>query len=613
MTLNGEYRKRRQDSVDSEEPDNNGEVVAVEDDAQSTNFIEPNAGNTSNESFLCQDIYDDGESIGENAIIDNDAYCVEEGENDCFSETSSVPPGLDDSEHGEMNASVADEALYTSNIKSSLKNNVLAPPTSEISFDENDYPADEIGHWDGGCSNSSSNLTELETAGLGLSEILEMEKFRRRIARDYQRFLTTYTDEAGHSVYHSRIRNMCASNGESLPVSYLHLVESNAFLAKLVANAPSATLAIFNEATMRLVLRLFEEYDKICSEIHVRITDFPSIDSLRDLRYNHLGTLVRVSGVVTRRSGVFPQLKLVKYNCSRCGSLLGPFVQDLNDEIRLASCSECSGHGPFTVNTEQTVYRNFQKITIQESPGSVPAGRLPRHKEVILLWDLIDSARPGELVEVTGIYQNNFSYALNAKNCFPVFATIIEANFLCKQADQFAQFRLTEEDQQEIRLIASDPFIGSRIIRSIAPSIYGHYNIKTAIALSLFGGQPKNVQGKHPIRGDINVLLLGDPGTAKSQFLKYVEKTASRAVFATGQGASAVGLTASVRKDPVTREWTLEGGALVLADKGVCLIDEFDKMNDSDRYYIFFNSSFLVELAFMRRWSSRAYRLVKQV
>lgn len=99
----------------------------------------------------------------------------------------------------------------------------------------------------------------------------------------------------------------------------------------------------------------------------------------------------------------------------------------------------------------------------------------------------------------------------------------------------------------------------------------------------MFGGESKDVHGKHRIRGDINVLLLGDPGTAKSQILKYIEKTAHRVVYTTGQGASAVGLTASVRKDPVTREWTLEGGALVLADKGICLIDEFDKMNDADR------------------------------
>ncbi|XP_031698037.1 DNA replication licensing factor MCM2-like, partial [Anarrhichthys ocellatus] len=117
----------------------------------------------------------------------------------------------------------------------------------------------------------------------------------------------------------------------------------------------------------------------------------------------------------------------------------------------------------------------------------------------------------------------------------------------------------------------------------MAPSIYGHEDIKRGLALALFGGEPKNPGGKHKVRGDINVLLCGDPGTAKSQFLKYVEKVSSRAVFTTGQGASAVGLTAYVQRHPVSREWTLEAGALVLADRGVCLIDEFDKMNDADR------------------------------
>ncbi|KAJ2244145.1 MCM DNA helicase complex subunit, partial [Coemansia sp. RSA 475] len=157
------------------------------------------------------------------------------------------------------------------------------------------------------------------------------------------------------------------------------------------------------------------------------------------------------------------------------------------------------------------------------------------------------------------------------------------ANHVSKRADEFAAVRLTEEDKRAIRGLARDENIGRRVIKSIAPSIYGHEQIKTALALALFGGVAKDIGGKLRTRGDINVLLLGDPGTAKSQFLKYIEGTAHRAVFTTGQGASAVGLTASVRKDPVTREWTLEGGALVLADRGVCMIDEFDKMNDADR------------------------------
>lgn len=366
-------------------------------------------------------------------------------------------------------------------------------------------------------------------------------------------------------------------------MSFLHLASSRPILAYFLANSPQPMLALFDEVALEAILLYYPSYETIHSEIHVRITELPTSLSLRDLRQNNLNCLVRVSGVVTRRTGVFPQLKYVKFDCGKCGAVLGPFFQDTTKELKISFCSACEARGPFTVNSEQTVYRNYQKMTLQESPGSVPAGRLPRHREVVLLWDLIDVAKPGEEVEVTGIYRNNFDASLNTKNGFPVFSTVLEANHIAKKEDQFAAMRLTEEDERMIRTMAKDERIAKRIVKSIAPSIYGHDDIKTAIALSLFGGCSKDINRKHRIRGDINVLLLGDPGTAKSQFLKYVEKTANRAVFTTGQGASAVGLTASVRKDAVTREWTLEGGALVLADKGHCLIDEFDKMNDADR------------------------------
>ncbi|KDQ28068.1 hypothetical protein PLEOSDRAFT_1093484 [Pleurotus ostreatus PC15] len=414
-------------------------------------------------------------------------------------------------------------------------------------------------------------------------EWIANERVRRSIIKHFRQFLMTYVDEHGSSVYGQRIRNLGETNSESLEVSYLHLALSKPILAYFLTNAPTAMLTIFDQVALDAILVYYPAYERIHSEVHVRISDLPLSLSLRDLRRANLNNLVRVSGVVTRRSGVFPQLKYVKFDCKKCGAVLGPFYQDATREVKISYCANCESKGPFPVNSEQTVYRNYQKMTLQESPGSVPAGRLPRHREVVLLWDLIDSAKPGEEVEITGVYRNNFDASLNSKNGFPVFSTVIEANHVNKKEDLFAAFRLTEEDEREIRLLARDERIRKRIIKSIAPSIYGHEDIKTAIAVSLFGGVPKNVNHKHPIRGDINVLLLGDPGTAKSQFLKYVEKTAHRSVFATGQGASAVGLTASVRKDPVTREWTLEGGALVLADKGTCLIDEFDKMNDADR------------------------------
>ncbi|KAI6121457.1 MCM-domain-containing protein [Pisolithus sp. B1] len=416
-----------------------------------------------------------------------------------------------------------------------------------------------------------------------IAEWIANDRVRRSIVKHFRQFLMTYVDDNGNSVYGQRIRSLGETNAESLEVSYLHLALSKPILAYFLTNSPTAMLLIFDEVALNAILVYYPSYERIHSEVHVRIADLPLSSSLRDLRRSNLNTLVRVSGVVTRRSGVFPQLKYVKFDCRKCGAVLGPFYQDATKEVKISYCPNCEGKGPFPVNSEQTVYRNYQKMTLQESPGSVPPGRLPRHREVILLWDLIDSAKPGEEIEVTGIYRNNFDASLNSKNGFPVFSTVIEANHINKKEDLFAAFRLTEEDEKDIRAVARDERIRKRIIKSIAPSIYGHEDIKTAIALSLFGGVPKDVKRKHRIRGDINVLLLGDPGTAKSQFLKYVEKTAHRSVFATGQGASAVGLTASVRKDPITREWTLEGGALVLADKGTCLIDEFDKMNDADR------------------------------
>lgn len=405
----------------------------------------------------------------------------------------------------------------------------------------------------------------------------------RSVAMHFRNFLLEYTDEHGSSVYGARIRTLGEINAESLEISFQHLAESKATLALFLANAPLETLKIFDEVAMDAVRMDYPDYERIHSEIHVRVADLPTSYTLRELRQAHLNALVRVRGVVTRRTGVFPQLKYVRFDCAKCGITLGPFQQESNVEVKISFCQNCQSRGPFSVNSEKTVYRNYQKMTLQESPGTVPAGRLPRHREVILLWDLIDSAKPGEEVEVTGIYRNNYDVQLNSKNGFPVFATILEANNVIKSHDELAGFRLTDEDEKAIRSLSKDKDVVDKIIESIAPSIYGHKDIKTAVACSLFGGVPKNVGGKHNIRGDINVLLLGDPGTAKSQVLKYIEKTAHRAVFATGQGASAVGLTASVRRDPMTSEWTLEGGALVLADKGTCLIDEFDKMNDQDR------------------------------
>lgn len=421
--------------------------------------------------------------------------------------------------------------------------------------------------------------------GRPVSAILQEQGSRREVSTRFASFLRNFADEKNDSlVYMDRIRMMAAHNGQSLIVSFKHLSISEPTIGIWLADAPTLILEVFNEAATNVTFSIFKEYKRIHPEIFVRISDLPVSDNLRDIRHIHLNTLIKVSGVVTRRSGVFPHLRMVRLNCEKCHNVLSPTATATGrPERSISMCPECGARGPFTVNSEESLFGNFQKINLQESPGSVPAGRLPRYKEVVLLNDLIDSARPGEEVEITGVYRHSVDPSINIMHGFPVFSTVIEANYVRKTEEAQADVELTDDNVAEIRQLSKDPRIAERIFASIAPSIYGHASIKKALALALFGGQAKDVGEKHHIRGDINLLMMGDPGTAKSQFLKYVEKTAHRAVYATGKGASAVGLTAAVHRDPVTREWTLEGGALVLADRGVCLIDEFDKMNDSDR------------------------------
>jgi len=422
-----------------------------------------------------------------------------------------------------------------------------------------------------------------DTKGKPVREHLANPGPRKEVYNRFRNFLRTYVDDKGTNLYQEKIREMCQRNRASFEVDYNILASECQVLAYFLPEAPTTVLEIFDEAAKSVVLNMFPSYERITKDVRVRISDLPLVEDLRSLRQLHLNQLIRTSGVVSASSGVLPQLHMVKFDCTKCGYVLGPFLQNQDQELKAGTCPECQSLGPFEINQSETLYKNYQRITIQESPGKVSAGRLPRSKDALLFGDLCDTCRPGDEIELTGVYSNSYDLSLNTKNGFPIFATIIIANHIVRNDQKSEAERMTDDDIKAITALSKDERIGERIIASIAPSIYGHDDIKRALALSLFGGVSKNPQDKHKVRGDINVLLCGDPGTAKSQFLKYVEKIAPRAVFSTGQGASAVGLTAFVQRSQLTKEWTLEAGALVLADKGVCLIDEFDKMNDQDR------------------------------
>jgi len=448
----------------------------------------------------------------------------------------------------------------------------------------------EGAHLGQGLGDEDGGVVNLEDYTGPLQEWLAQDQVKIEVRRRFREFLLSFQIE-GVPIYNQKMNKMCNECKTSLEVAYPHLSVTQPVLGIWLADSPREMLNLFDKEVLRIVRTSYSIYDKIAENIYVRITNLPISDNLRDLRQLHLNAFIQVTGVVTRRTSVFPQLNMVKWNCASCGETVGPFaVQSSNAKNQLKdyqpkSCPSCQKK-VFRLNTSETVYQNFQKITLCEAPGTVPAGRIPRSREVILQNDLCDSVRPGEQIAVSGIYTNRFDANLNVANSFPVFSTMIEANYIKKDNDYMSHVQLNETDQEEIEKLSKLPDIEERIITSIAPSIYGHKFIKRAVAFALFGGLGKKSKSGHKVRGDINVLIMGDPGVAKSQFLKYTEKLAARAVYATGKGASAVGLTASVRRDPLTREWTLEGGALVLADRGVCLIDEFDKMNEQDRVSI---------------------------
>mmetsp|Transcript_74412 Transcript_74412/g.215674 ORF Transcript_74412/g.215674 Transcript_74412/m.215674 type:complete len:890 (-) Transcript_74412:195-2864(-) len=440
--------------------------------------------------------------------------------------------------------------------------------------DDKDVPAYEY-------DLAHEKLEETLSKGLGIDARLE-----RKIRLSFQQFLLKFKLEGQTEPrYPDMLRKMAEEDHRHLDINFGHLQQWSAQLVMWIAEHPARILPILNETLLAEAARKFGTYKSLVdteeTELRAAIHSFPVREPIRELSTRHLDRLVSVTGVVTKRTKVFNEVKRLLLRCAKCNFLTAPFDVEADKELKPGSCVECQSKGPWRVDRVKTLYRNHQRITIQESPSTVEPGKMPRSKEVILTGDQVDSVRPGDELQLTGIYRCLYDAATNARTCFPVYKTEIAAVHLHRKGD-VKLIELTEDKVQQINDLRRDPNLRERIICSMAPSIYGMKHVKTAIALSMMGGQQKVTAGKHRIRGDINTLIVGDPGLAKSQFLKYIEQTFPRAVYTTGKGASAVGLTAAVTRDE-NGDWGLEGGAMVLADDGMCLIDEFDKMNDNDR------------------------------
>ena len=316
----------------------------------------------------------------------------------------------------------------------------------------------------------------------------------------------------------------------------------------------------------------------------------------RTLRSQHLNHMVSLEGIVTKTSLVRPKVvRSVHYNEKRDGGPTWHFREYRDQTMSANSASTTSVYpreddkgNPLITEYGYCLYRDHQTISIQEMPERAPAGQLPRSVDVLLDDDLVDAVKPGDRIQLVGIYRALGNRGATSGSS--TFRTLILANNIIllssKSGGGIAQATITDTDIRNINKLAKSKRIFDLLAQSLAPSIYGHDYIKKAILLMLLGGQEKNLANGTHLRGDINILMVGDPSTAKSQLLRFVLNTAPLAIATTGRGSSGVGLTAAVTSDKETGERRLEAGAMVLGDRGVVCIDEFDKMSDIDRVAI---------------------------
>ncbi|EGV66644.1 hypothetical protein CANTEDRAFT_117774 [Yamadazyma tenuis ATCC 10573] len=313
--------------------------------------------------------------------------------------------------------------------------------------------------------------------------------------------------------------------------------------------------------------------------------------SARSINSDHLSKMVSIEGIVTRASLIRPKVVRSVHYAEKTSRFHAREYRDQTtsfDPISTAAIypTEDLDGNKLTTEYGYSTYRDHQKVSVQEMPELAPAGQLPRSVDVVLDDDLVDTTKPGDRVQIVGVYR-----ALGgANNNNTAFRTVILANSVyplhARSSAVASHENLTDSDIKNINKLSKEKKIFEMLAQSLAPSIYGFEYIKKAVLLMLMGGVEKNLDNGTHLRGDINILMVGDPSTAKSQVLRFVLNTAPLAIATTGRGSSGVGLTAAVTSDKETGERRLEAGAMVLGDRGIVCIDEFDKMNDSDRVAI---------------------------
>ena len=418
--------------------------------------------------------------------------------------------------------------------------------------------------------------------------------------RRFQEFLDRIDSNTGID-YRSIIKDMLIKNKFRLSVSIDEIREFDREFWLGLLNQPADYLPACERALRDTVLAIYDPQDPSFphdsydpnQQYYLSFKGAFGGHSLtpRSIDSSYLSKMVSIEGIVTRASLVRPKVIRSVHYAEKTGRFYAREYRDQTtsfDAIATPAIypTEDMEGNKLTTEYGYSTYRDYQKISVQEMPETAPPGQLPRSVDVILDDDLVDLTKPGDRVQIVGVYRALGGAANNSSS----FKTVILSNSVyllhARSTGVASQEKLTDQDIRNINKLAKDRKIFDILSRSLAPSIYGFDYIKKAVLLMMMGGVEKNLDNGTHLRGDINILMVGDPSTAKSQVLRFVLNTASLAIATTGRGSSGVGLTAAVTTDKETGERRLEAGAMVLADRGIVCIDEFDKMSDIDRVAI---------------------------
>ncbi|KMZ63713.1 DNA replication licensing factor [Zostera marina] len=365
---------------------------------------------------------------------------------------------------------------------------------------------------------------------------------------------------------------------------------------------PLEVLAIFDIVLIDMVETLNRLFEK---HIPTRIFNLKSSVSMRNLNPSDIEKMISVKGMVIRCSSIIPEIKEAVFQCLICGYYSEP-ITVARGHIAEPNCcprGECKAVNSMTLIHNRCRFADKQIVKLQETPDEIPEGGTPHTVSIVMHDKLVDCGKPGDRVEITGVYRAmSVRIGPTQRTVKSLFKTYIDCLHMKKtdksrmnredpmdcdttdvadgEGDSAADFN---EKVEKLKELAKQPDIYDRLTKSLAPNIWELDDVKRGLLCQLFGGNALKLPSGANFRGDINILLVGDPGTSKSQLLQYMHKLSPRGIYTSGRGSSAVGLTAYVAKDPETGETVLESGALVLSDKGICCIDEFDKMSDNAR------------------------------